>query len=68
MRKLFLLSFILLLCLNSLLAQSSKDYFNRAMSKSRNENYKEAIADFNMAVEFDQNYKEAIYNRGVAKA
>jgi len=45
---------------------SAMAYYNRGTTLGRTKNYLEAIKDFDKAIEFDPEYAEAYFNRGLA--
>ena len=63
--------FYLLLVISFLLSCSNsskkEDYYNRGDAKLKLKDYKNAILDYNKAIELDPNYVDAYNVRGLAK-
>ena len=46
---------------------TAEKYFNKGVADYESNNFKNAIENFNKAIEINQNYTDAYYNRGIAK-
>ena len=47
--------------------ENAEKYYNNGFLKGETGNYKEAIIDYNKAIEINSNHSKAYYNRGDAK-
>ncbi len=66
--RLFLIPVLIFILLSAGDSQSqeSRDYYERGVRKTENNNLKGAIIDFTKAIELDTNFQVAYYNRGYA--
>lgn len=46
---------------------SAEEYFDSGITKGKSSDYREAIEDFNKAIELDSMYAKAYHNRGLTK-
>ena len=70
MRKVISSLAIIAIILSFVSCSSDNDaeaYNNRAVAKERTGDYKDAIADYDKAIEINPKFAEAYYNRGIAK-